>query len=59
MLQATFSFVATTRAYRKTRSRTSRWVTALDKQVLTDRLRKIPRRRFALILSGIDAILGR
>jgi mRNA interferase MazF len=34
-------------------------VTALDKQVLTDRLRKIPRRRFALILSGIDTILGR
>jgi len=34
-------------------------VTALDKQVLTDRLRKIPRRRFELILSGIDTILGR
>jgi mRNA interferase MazF len=34
-------------------------VTALDKQALTDRLRKIPRRRFELILSGIDAILGR
>jgi hypothetical protein len=34
-------------------------VTALDKQVLTDRLRKIPRRPFELILSGIDTILGR
>ena len=34
-------------------------VTALDKQALTDRLRKIPRRRFELILSGIDTILGR
>jgi mRNA interferase MazF len=34
-------------------------VTALDKQVLTDRVRKIPRRRFELILSGIDSILGR
>jgi mRNA interferase MazF len=34
-------------------------MTALDKQVLIDRLRKIPRRRFELILSGIDTILGR
>jgi mRNA interferase MazF len=34
-------------------------VTALDRQVLTDRVRKIPRRRFELILSGIDSILGR
>jgi mRNA-degrading endonuclease toxin of MazEF toxin-antitoxin module len=34
-------------------------VTALDKQVITNRLRKIPRRRFELILSGIDTILGR
>ena len=34
-------------------------VTTLDKEVLTDRLRKIPRRRFELILSGIDTILGR
>jgi len=34
-------------------------VTALDKQVLIERLRKIPRRRFELILSGIDTILGR
>jgi mRNA interferase MazF len=34
-------------------------VTALDKEVLIDRLRKIPRRRFELILSGIDTILGR
>src|SRR5438128_1866453 len=31
-------------------------VTALDKQVLADRLRKIPRRRFALILSGFAGV---
>lgn len=34
-------------------------IVALDKQVLTDRVQKIPRRRFELILSGIDTILGR
>lgn len=34
-------------------------IVALDKQVLTDRLRKISRRRFELILAGIDSILGR
>lgn len=34
-------------------------VTALDRVALTDRLRKIPRRRFELILAGIDTILGR
>lgn len=34
-------------------------VVALDKQVLTDRVRKIPRRRLELILSGIDTLLGR
>jgi mRNA interferase MazF len=34
-------------------------IVALDKQQLTERVRKIPRRRFELILSGIDAILGR
>jgi len=32
---------------------------ALDKQVLIDRVRKIPRRRLELILAGIDTILGR
>ena len=34
-------------------------IVALDKHVLTDRLRKIPRRRLELILAGIDSILGR
>jgi mRNA interferase MazF len=34
-------------------------IVALDKQVLTDRLQKIPRRRFELILAGVDVILGR
>lgn len=34
-------------------------IVALDKQLLTDRVRKIPRRRFELILAGIDTILGR
>ena len=34
-------------------------IVALDKQVLTDRLRKIPRRRLELILAGIDSVLGR
>lgn len=32
---------------------------ALDKQQLTERIRKIPRRRFELVLAGIDTILGR
>ena len=34
-------------------------IVALDKQQLTERVRKIPRRRFELILAGIDVILGR
>ncbi len=34
-------------------------IVALDKQVLTDRLHKIPRRRLDLILAGIDSVLGR
>ena len=34
-------------------------IVALDKQLLTDRVRKIPRRRFDLVLAGIDTILGR
>jgi mRNA interferase MazF len=34
-------------------------IVALDKQVLTDRVRKIPRRRLELILSGLDTLLGR
>ena len=34
-------------------------IVALDKQVLTDRVRKIPRRRLDLILAGIDTVLGR
>ena len=34
-------------------------IVALDKQLLTDRVRKIPRRRFELILAGIHTILGR
>jgi mRNA interferase MazF len=34
-------------------------IVALDKHVLTERLRKIPRRRFELILAGIDTVLGR
>lgn len=34
-------------------------IVALDKQLLTDRIRKLPRRRFDLVLSGIDTVLGR
>lgn len=34
-------------------------IVALDKQQLADRMRKIPRRRFELILDGIDVVLGR
>jgi mRNA interferase MazF len=34
-------------------------IVALDKQQLTERVRKIPRRRFELILAGIDTILDR
>lgn len=34
-------------------------IVALDKGVLTDRIRKLPHRRLELILAGIDAILGR
>ena len=34
-------------------------IVALDKQQLTERVRKIPRRRFELILAGIVTILGR
>lgn len=34
-------------------------IVALDKQLLTDRVRKIPRRRFDLVLTGIDTVLGR
>jgi len=34
-------------------------IVALDKQQLTDRVRKLPRRRFDLILAGIDIVLGR
>ena len=34
-------------------------IVALDKQVLTDRLRKLSRRRFDLVLAGIDTVLGR
>lgn len=34
-------------------------IVALDKDLLTDRVRKVPRRRFDLVLSGIDTILGR
>jgi len=34
-------------------------IVTLDKQQLTERVRKIPRRRFELILAGIDTVLGR
>jgi mRNA interferase MazF len=34
-------------------------IVALDKQQLTERVRKIPRRRFELILAGVDTTLGR
>lgn len=34
-------------------------IVAIDKDLLTDRVRKIPRRRFDLVLAGIDTILGR
>lgn len=34
-------------------------IIALDKKQLTDRVRKLPRRRFDLILAGIEIILGR
>lgn len=34
-------------------------IVALEKQLLTDRVRKLPRRRFDLVLAGIDTVLGR
>ena len=34
-------------------------IVAIDKDLLSDRVRKIPRRRFDLVLSGIDTVLGR
>lgn len=34
-------------------------IVALDKALLTDRVRKLSRRRFDLVLSGIDTVLGR
>lgn len=34
-------------------------IVALDKQLLTDRARKIPHRRLEVVLSGIDTVLGR
>ena len=34
-------------------------IVALDKQLLTDRVGKLPRRRFDLVLAGIDTVLGR
>lgn len=34
-------------------------IVALDKQLLTERVRKLPPRRFHLILAGIDTVLGR
>lgn len=34
-------------------------IVALDKDVLTERVRKLPRRRLELILAGIDTMLGR
>jgi mRNA interferase MazF len=34
-------------------------IVALDKEVLAERVRKIPRRRLELILAGIDVVLGR
>ena len=34
-------------------------IVALDKQQLTERVNKIPPRRFQLILAGIDSVLGR
>jgi mRNA interferase MazF len=34
-------------------------IIAIDKDLLTDRVRKIPRRRFDLVLAGIDTVLGR
>ncbi|HZT01050.1 MAG TPA: type II toxin-antitoxin system PemK/MazF family toxin [Steroidobacteraceae bacterium] len=34
-------------------------IIALDRHLLTDRVRKLPRRRFDLVLAGIDTVLGR
>jgi mRNA interferase MazF len=34
-------------------------IVALDKEQLTERVRKIPRRQFDLVVAGIDVILGR
>ncbi len=34
-------------------------IVALDKQQLTERVRKIPRRQVDLVIAGIDVILGR
>jgi mRNA interferase MazF len=34
-------------------------IVALDKSLLTDRVGKLPRNKLALLLAGIDVILGR
>lgn len=34
-------------------------IVALDKQQLTERVRKVPPRRLQIILAGIDTVLGR
>lgn len=34
-------------------------IVALDRQALTERIQKIPRRRLELVLAGIDTMLGR
>lgn len=34
-------------------------IVALDKQLRTERARKVPRRRFELALAGIGTLLGR
>jgi mRNA interferase MazF len=34
-------------------------IVALDKSLLTDRVGKLPRNKLALLLAGIDVVLGR
>jgi mRNA interferase MazF len=34
-------------------------IVALDKALLTDRVGKLPRNKLALLLAGIDVVLGR
>lgn len=49
------AFDVTTKGFRRQRAQ----IVALDKALLTDRVGKLPRNKLALLLAGIDVVLGR